>query len=646
MRSHQLSNVLYRSPIKKNKVKANTYVHIPGQRERKLQLEKKLEALLQRVGGSSSSSTADTTPALQMPDNHEDTRMDVENSPVAQDTSVDMEASCQGDFDTSPSVQAPPSEHLPVNVESGAKLDAKKLDSRWKGLLPGLLEPLLAYRNRTTGRFDHHFEEIEQLYYREINVPYCKCRDLHQTLVEHGFFPASPSQPWVAFKIVLLDLYCALCEKSSNAVHALAGALDRGEALQDPIQRGLGQVVQWYDCLLVLDERRLESIVQGCRRSIPTTVSTPLPTDPPASAPSTSLPTTTAEPSSTINAAEKLPAMLAPGECTSLLQQLCPACFGGREFGRSFNEGGDIHVALDGNLYRRHLKLAGKGIPFHTSQRFLSKDFVNAVGDRIEQARSKPAKARMPKVPDEAIDACTESYQAARGDGEKKRTQDVYDENGLMALVCRHDIPIFVASINTPGEQQRYSVALLEALFTMIPKGATVVGLYDIGCVLDRSLSTYDLLPEQYMARLQLATSMMHTYGHQWTCQLTFNPRLRKGLGLTDGEGTERLWSRLRGLIGIEHHSSLDCIARDLRDSLGTWQHHRLHNNIHKKEIEASQTFASDGIPMDVLQEQWRLQHEAQMSVRAHAPSRLKKQLNKVFQLQSKIEAVEAISRI
>jgi hypothetical protein len=57
-----------------------------------------------------------------------------------------------------------------------------------------------------------------------------------------------------------------------------------------------------------------------------------------------------------------------------------------------------------------------------------------------------------------------------------------------MALVCRHDIALFFANIDTPGEQQKYAVALLEHLFSLIPTCATVVSLYDIGCVLDRSL--------------------------------------------------------------------------------------------------------------------------------------------------------------
>lgn len=44
----------------------------------------------------------------------------------------------------------------------------------------------------------------------------------------------------------------------------------------------------------------------------------------------------------------------------------------------------------------------------------------------------------------------------------------------------------------------------------------------------------------------------MHAYGHQWSCQLVYNPRLVVGLGLSDGEGTERIWSRIRKTIPIE----------------------------------------------------------------------------------------------
>ena len=57
-----------------------------------------------------------------------------------------------------------------------------------------------------------------------------------------------------------------------------------------------------------------------------------------------------------------------------------------------------------------------------------------------------------------------------------------------MALVCRHDIVLFLANVDTAGEQQKYSVALIEHLFSHLPPQATVAAYYDIGCVLDRSL--------------------------------------------------------------------------------------------------------------------------------------------------------------
>lgn len=64
--------------------------------------------------------------------------------------------------------------------------------------------------------------------------------------------------------------------------------------------------------------------------------------------------------------------------------------------------------------------------------------------------------------------------------------------------------------------------------------------------------------------RVRCATAIMHAYAHQWECQLVFNPRMMDGVGLTDGEGTERFWSRLRFLIGVLRHVSV-CATRPRR---------------------------------------------------------------------------------
>lgn len=76
-----------------------------------------------------------------------------------------------------------------------------------------------------------------------------------------------------------------------------------------------------------------------------------------------------------------------------------------------------------------------------------------------------------------------------------KTNMDKFDDAGIMVLGCRHDIPLFFANIDSPGEQQKYAVALLEYLFSFLPTSARVVALYDVGCVLSRSLQlvSYDL---------------------------------------------------------------------------------------------------------------------------------------------------------
>ncbi|TFK57837.1 hypothetical protein BDN72DRAFT_782814, partial [Pluteus cervinus] len=251
----------------------------------------------------------------------------------------------------------------------------------------------------------------------------------------------------------------------------------------------------------------------------------------------------------------------------------------------------------------------------------------------ITKARKSKPKSYTPLVPHEAVDLCKESYDAAN-ESKQKANAERYDDTGLMCLVCRHDIPIFLANIDTPGEQQKYAVALLQELFSNLPPQATVASLYDVGCVADRSLKMvqyghqYDILPEQIVKRLRFATSIMHAYGHQWSCQLVYNPRLREGLGLTDGEGVERLWSRMRRLIGIERSQwrsrrlwlldrQTTFIAEDLREDLGSWLVRRLRKGVQDQGNHAQAQLWTCGVSVEKLRLQWKDQVRAQTSLRA-----------------------------
>jgi hypothetical protein len=56
------------------------------------------------------------------------------------------------------------------------------------------------------------------------------------------------------------------------------------------------------------------------------------------------------------------------------------------------------------------------------------------------------------------------------------------------------------------------------------------------------------MFPED-IHRTKFATSIFHSYVHEWECQLKYNPRYNVGWGMSDGEGLERLWSYLSALV-------------------------------------------------------------------------------------------------
>ncbi|KAK1217897.1 hypothetical protein PQX77_019429 [Marasmius sp. AFHP31] len=732
------------SPVKKYSKQNSRQIILHGQQKRKDKLQQLLDQRLglqpqqpvasgsqdapNSPGNTSRNASEDLFNSIALLGQHESPSASPNSLP---DPDIQMDTVlCEDDDELSPlpfpsgldPITSPTSStrRSPKKPQKTAEERAIQFDTDWRQLLATLEDSLITYREQMYGQYPDPsvrpiypcrtgqcqvLESSVHAYFYDHHHPilfkHCQCRSLAQILVLNGLFPTSPSRHLNAISMRLLDTYQALCQRSSDAVTALSGALGTiyrryghhalnktGTLVLDPLRRALGPTLQYYDSLNTWIDKRLDSILDAIKCILPP-VEIPAPSiqptntvapssdqssnnhhhaSPPSSATPTSHSTEPAHPTPGTNpttppatgtrttATDTMPHTEAeatrPSQCHEYLQRACPACFGGETFRRSFDQGGDIHVALDGNLHHRHLKTGGDGQPFHQSVRFLTKEFVDAVGHRIAEARKGPKKSRTPVVPDEAVDACQNSYKAAKGNDETQRDHN-FDENGVMAIVCRHDIPLFLASIDTPAEQQKHAVALIETVFSMIPANATVAGLYDVGCVLDRSLQMYDLLPTAIVERLVLATSILHSYGHQWVCQIHYNPRLRRGLGLTDGEGVERLWSRLRRLIGVERRSSrtrriwlidrqCDYIVTELQDDYGQWFDRRMVKNVYKKEVNATRHLERDGIPQAELRELWKQQKAAQRSRRSHAPARIRKQLAKVFELESEIDTLSA----
>ncbi|KIM62208.1 hypothetical protein SCLCIDRAFT_25141 [Scleroderma citrinum Foug A] len=521
----------------------------------------------------------------------------------------------------------------------------------WKALIPTIINPFLKYTAAALGQplaalgsrlsscisncQEQKLTTILCLFFdrfASIDVHSCCCFTLPQTLVLHGLFPTTLAQPRMAISIELLSFYRALFERSCDAVNALAATLStyysrrgfrvtnhKGKTVRDPFRHGLSQAAQWFNIL----EPAIGSFTDS----------------------SSSTPSTVWRQES-----------LSRSSCTEILVQHCPACFGSISFGRPLDDGGDIHVATDSNFHHRHRRSAGNCPSFYEPSYFIPKAQVDTVGRHIDHARHHPSKSSQSGVPDEAIDQCEASYEAT--DGQKqKAAMDNFDDTGLMMLICRHDIPLFFANIDTPGEQQKFSIALIHHLFSLLPSQANVVVLYDVGCILARSLSHFNILGEDIVSCLRFATTAMHAYGHEWACQLVYNPRITSGLGLSDGEGTERLWSRFIKLIGIEwvsscqrriwlldHHAAT--IGYEMWRELGDWLRRCLQKGVGEQGSVAHEVLDNCGVSIMELWEQWANQRATQLSIRLHAPSRVKKELDNVLALQGDLDSSSKVLQL
>ena len=124
---------------------------------------------------------------------------------------------------------------------------------------------------------------------------------------------------------------------------------------------------------------------------------------------------------------------------------------------------------------------------------FIPNEYIDAHGLHIETSQWRPAQQYQQKVPDSVVDDCEEGLTAVNK--KKQKTNGIkFDDTGLVALVCCHDIPLFFVNIDTLREQQKYMVALLAYLFTLLPPQMTILCLYNVGCVLEQSLQLMSLL--------------------------------------------------------------------------------------------------------------------------------------------------------
>ncbi|KAJ7872793.1 hypothetical protein B0H14DRAFT_3562123 [Mycena olivaceomarginata] len=520
------------SPLKARNKKNKGQVRGIGHDERRAKLLAELRAL--QAGTSSSAPTAPPEPRLEVSEPEADVQMP---DWVEEDI-----------FSPSPPPPTPPTP-LPPPIPAGTRAHrteqaVNQVALAWDLLLPQLVDPYAQYQQASHGQRPsiipasiHHecsgscdtgsFTKatIQCLYIshmEQVQVTTCKCQPVGVLLVQNGVFPTSPSKPRTGVSLDLLEIYRALFERSCDAITALAAALhtiyDRrgfrvlsskspGMRAKEPFREGLGNAVMWSSHLRDRLQARLHATLAAADQAL--------------------FPTTQ-EPASADPAAEAAQAV---------------GGVGGDVVGMLYW----VQMAVSAIATSAQLEMAPS--PTDPSY-FISSEKVHRARDKVAEARKKaPAKPHS-HTPTETVDGCEETWNAAN---EKKQKADPkrYDASGIFAMTCRHSQVLFLANIDTPGEQQHYLVALMEELREHLPQQATIVQAYDVGCVLDRSLNLYPILSPDFRERVSFIINAMHAYGHRWTCQLFYSPRFRLGVGLADLEGIKRFWSRIRKLIGI-----------------------------------------------------------------------------------------------
>jgi hypothetical protein len=520
-----------------------------------------------------------------------------------------------------------------------------------------------------------HMERLE-----DVTLDVCECRPAPLQLVQLGFFPCSPVRPTLAVSLDMLEfvaelfLYVAPNERGWAAtVVTYLKARGYRFATGDSFRRRFANALSHYQQLVRLVDAEVEKLVDHSRSLLSSGEGFPIAT----AAPPPLLDETTPVNERAYTNAQNTANVPSDRDVPSVyLQARCPLCFGSNNSENQYLKVDSI-VCLDANfqlkrqrdLDRRtgHEGETGTQDPFVVSPRTvqLSRKDLEVWEAKVLDVRPEKSSARAGhkrkadeamessaqtiededkvednlKMPNSTYSACGESFIAADGDRVKASTQ-YFSDTGVLAMLCRHDIPLAIASMWTAGEKQFYTFALLDFLFKNLPRRWRIGVLYDIGCQIDQSLKKWNFLPD-WSSRLEWGVAIFHAYAHQWTCQLWYHPRKSEIWGLSDGEGCERFWSELRRLIpGLRvtgYHRRLFILDLQVEhvdegkwEGFGKWLRDRV-NRAQRRLADAEEKLASSMFSVEYLLQQFREQ-------RAYH--------SKPITRQSKTQGAHAIERI
>ncbi|KZS89187.1 hypothetical protein SISNIDRAFT_395865, partial [Sistotremastrum niveocremeum HHB9708] len=485
---------------------------------------------------------------------------------------------------------------------------------------------------------------------KDLTIPKCACRPASSQLLARGLFPCAPLEPSLAVQIPVLQLVTKLFLRVAPNISAFSETLeeflaDRNYKLKtkDSLRRRFSNALLWFNYLEDTLETNIDHLIHADSTDSSVTHDHSQESNPPSRTadlhsvnnsdaiipPTSDPPKRSTSSSSDDHDGDTQNSRTQP---SAYLRARCPLCFGGDWSKRTRKQLLDVLLELDACFTQKCKKSSTTDIPrSYPDSSFIDPEDLKQMEEEVSSKRpAKPKRKRDDaatdpavdhvepgmRLPTSVLDDCEKTFIAA-DERRIKASTKYFGDTGLMAILCRHDIPLFIVNMTSAGEKQYYALALIKKVFEHLPDDAKIGVLYDIGCQLHRSCVKWGFLKE-FLPRLIFALAVFHAYGHQWACQVLYHPRKCEHFGRTDGEGCERFWSVIKHLIpGLRvsgHHRRLYVldtqvvhIRRKAFDNLAHWLARKYHLCL-KAQKEADEIIANCGHDVETLRRQWEKQ--------------------------------------
>ncbi|KAG2033748.1 hypothetical protein BDR03DRAFT_871373 [Suillus americanus] len=143
----------------------------------------------------------------------------------------------------------------------------------------------------------------------------------------------------------------------------------------------------------------------------------------------------------------------------------------------------------------------------------------------------------------------------------------VFNESGIFIAACHHWFVILVC--NWSGELAKYPLAIIEKLLAVYGKNGGCA--YNIGCVFSKTLANISLGMQAHELDFQLMVGASYGHTHNQKCQLDWHPMYILGIGHTEGEGCEHIFSSSNELARSMRHATSFHQCQTIKEHFSFW---------------------------------------------------------------------------